>query len=316
MQLQPIGGLPFMSLNTNNQSRLGFTLIELLVVIAIIAILAAILFPVFAQAKASAKKTVCLSNLKQLGTATYMYGSDADDQMPPSDSDGLKDQTYVYAARLMAYTKNRQIWSDPANPYTMGSIQHEQNNGLNGNGDYIVPPNDPCINLGTSTDASGFYKDIYPPTDYMLNSMLTWYQANGCPAGGQTGGYSHGAGNLTSGTSGGDGINGIGAGSTTYTSVARVPLLYDFPVSVTDWPGTAVNFWGQAFVGMHVQGSNVEFLDSHAAYFPTTALIPDPSYDDSTGAGCSPANATWSYGNYQGECFWFWGTNWGAADKQ
>lgn len=304
-----------MSFKTENQSRSGFTLIELLVVIAIIAILAAILFPVFAQAKAAAKKAVCLSNLKQLGTATYIYAGDADDYLPPSDSDGLKDQTYVYAARLMPYTKNRQIWTDPANPYVMGSIQHEQNNGLNGNGDYIVPPNDPCINLGTSKDTSGFFNDIYPPDDYMLNGILTWYQANGCPGGGQTGGYSHGSGNTTSGVSGGDGINGIGPGSTTYTSVAKVALLVDFPNSATDWPGTAVNFWGN-FIGMHTSGSNVEFLDSHAKYFPTAQLIPDPTFNDATGSGCPPANASWSYGNYQGECFWYWGTNWGAADQQ
>lgn len=60
----------------------GFTLIELLVVIAIIAILAAILFPVFAQAKAAAKKTALISNVKQMGTAIQMYLSDYDDLMP------------------------------------------------------------------------------------------------------------------------------------------------------------------------------------------------------------------------------------------
>ncbi|MER3496610.1 MAG: hypothetical protein C4320_07440, partial [Armatimonadota bacterium] len=59
--------------------RRGFTLIELLVVIAIIAILAAILFPVFAQAKEAAKKTQCLSSLKQLNSAMILYAGDSDD---------------------------------------------------------------------------------------------------------------------------------------------------------------------------------------------------------------------------------------------
>src|SRR3954471_5248630 len=62
--------------------RKGFTLIELLVVIAIIAILAAILFPVFAQAREQARSTACLSNLKQLGTAITMYRSDWDSRGP------------------------------------------------------------------------------------------------------------------------------------------------------------------------------------------------------------------------------------------
>src|SRR5476649_1161996 len=62
--------------------RTGFTLIELLVVIAIIAILAAILFPVFAQAKFAAKKTVDLSNAKEIGLANKMYLNDYDDTMP------------------------------------------------------------------------------------------------------------------------------------------------------------------------------------------------------------------------------------------
>ncbi|MEN6404264.1 MAG: prepilin-type N-terminal cleavage/methylation domain-containing protein, partial [Armatimonadia bacterium] len=60
----------------------GFTLIELLVVIAIIAILAAILFPVFAKAREKARQTSCLNNCKQLGTAIVQYCQDYDERMP------------------------------------------------------------------------------------------------------------------------------------------------------------------------------------------------------------------------------------------
>jgi prepilin-type N-terminal cleavage/methylation domain-containing protein len=70
------------------QGRRGFTLIELLVVIAIIAILAAILFPVFAQAREQARKSMCLSNCKQLGTAMQMYAQDYDDMLPGWDNPG------------------------------------------------------------------------------------------------------------------------------------------------------------------------------------------------------------------------------------
>lgn len=69
-----------------HRSRIGFTLIELLVVIAIIAILAAVLFPVFAQARAKARQTVCLSNTKQLGLSFRMYSQDYDELMPVNRS--------------------------------------------------------------------------------------------------------------------------------------------------------------------------------------------------------------------------------------
>jgi prepilin-type N-terminal cleavage/methylation domain-containing protein len=69
-------------MHTTNPRR-GFTLIELLVVIAILAILAAILFPVFAEARDKARQTACLSNLRQIGTATMMYVQDHDDTYPP-----------------------------------------------------------------------------------------------------------------------------------------------------------------------------------------------------------------------------------------
>jgi prepilin-type N-terminal cleavage/methylation domain-containing protein/prepilin-type processing-associated H-X9-DG protein len=94
--------------------RRGFTLIELLVVIAVIALLAAILFPVFSRAREKARQSSCASNIKNLGTAVLMYTQDFDEtlplaayQVPPSDVLTWHDLTD-------AYVKNQQIWHCPS----------------------------------------------------------------------------------------------------------------------------------------------------------------------------------------------------------
>jgi len=108
----------------------GFTLIELLVVMAVIAILAAILFPVFAQAREKARQTSCISNMNQLGKAAMMYAQDYDEllvphrtvnttnpfvgQFPANQAD-VDDRTF-WCSLLQPYVKSLQVFKCPSNP--------------------------------------------------------------------------------------------------------------------------------------------------------------------------------------------------------
>jgi len=118
--------------------RHGFTLIELLVVIAIIAILAGIIFPVFAKARAKARQATCMSNLRQLATAIDLYASDWDETYPGATNGLAGSSTYggwvwypafgpptagyfdVKRGALFTYTKNASIYSCPSDPSDSG----------------------------------------------------------------------------------------------------------------------------------------------------------------------------------------------------
>jgi len=95
--------------------RRGFTLIELLVVIAIIAILAAILFPVFAKAREAARKSSCLNNEKQLLTAVMQYVQDYDEAYPPSHVSSSANNVQ-WTVRVEPYIKNIQVFRCPSDP--------------------------------------------------------------------------------------------------------------------------------------------------------------------------------------------------------
>ena len=262
--------------------RSGFTLIELLVVIAIIAILAAILFPVFAQARSKARQTSDLSNQKQIGLAFLQYAQDTDGDLPPWHAP----ESYIVMTKLMPYIKSRQIFKNPSAAVPEGMQQTAQGNSCNAIGtcNYMTPPDSICAGLPTSTAGpNSFYNDIYPPTDYLVNQFL-WNQLPGDTATQTTcgtGGFATYFGSLDWGS---------------ISSPSKAVLMLDFPPASFVWP--YASFWSGKGVptnGFYNSGSNVLHCDGHAKWYPFSKLYPEGIDDNGGTAGTPSTGDVWKY---------------------
>lgn len=229
--------------------RNAFTLIELLVVIAIIAILAAILFPVFAQARESARKAYCLSNNKQLGLAFMMYAQDYDERLPNVTWFDSYDQQSNWLGSLgwplsiIPYHKNTGkrsflvCLSDPEHPNFSKPEYIEQ----------LLAVNWPGAVRGLTTQQMA---QVFP-LSYAANYYLSYSTLNGS-------------------------IGGGGVGLATINKPANVALLMELGRGTQPWTAIAYStYYAIPGYGVttrwktgqrHQGGRNFNFTDGHAKY--------------------------------------------------
>jgi len=222
-----------MNIKSSGRTRTAFTLIELLVVIAIIAVLASILFPVFAQARAKARQTACLSNTRQIGMALMQYTQDYDETVVLNDNGD-----YSRGAQSL------QSWLDLLLPYVKGS------------GIYVCP--------GALDEERSHVFGIAtrPEYTYALNNVYYWDPANAIFEKGRVrplAQIADSSGTIFCGDSrhdptGPDPLWGFQVTGDTYFSTAKPPAL-----------GTSTRSQGQ-YLARHNGGLNFTFFDGHAKW--------------------------------------------------
>jgi prepilin-type N-terminal cleavage/methylation domain-containing protein/prepilin-type processing-associated H-X9-DG protein len=282
-----------MSGQFNRSKTNGFTLIELLVVIAIIAILAAILFPVFAQAREKARAITCVSNFQQGALAIDMYVQDYDEHMVPVEygccSYNPDKGDRMWPQLVYPYTKSTGIYTCPSDPYnnmstdlsdwgyTQSSNSIEKDYAIAGTADfgynyYYLSPLfglSTADSIGNTTAFEGVtLASIVRPANNILLVDSVWNVANGQPQGGgnwlvETPSWWYGTGN------------------------------YWFGGWQIDNPNNAMEY-GETWP-RHSQGMNVAFVDGHvkfqqlgqliAGVNPRTHVVSDPTAYEWGGPG-------------------------------
>ena len=160
--------------------RRGFTLIELLVVIAIIAILAAVLFPVFAKVRENARKISCASNLRQLGVGLTQYTQDADEAMPYGNNPSLNPGPRGWAGQMYSYVKSVGVFKCPDDsgnpPPGYATLSYGANSNLTGK--TLAQFNAPASTI-LFFEAQGVSAQVTNPNE--TDSAVGWAAANDPP---------------------------------------------------------------------------------------------------------------------------------------
>ncbi len=260
--------------------RKGFTLIELLVVIAIIAILAAILFPVFAQAREKARAISCLSNMKQIGLGQLMYSQDYDERftcgvLPKAGDPGFMGMGW--AGQMYPYVKNTQLFKCPNDPNQATKLNNvvivPVSYALNYRALFYATPTlkTPASTI-LVTEAFGALTDVTDPLETNrvrgsacdLSDNLVWTTP---PA------------NFAC-------CQFPGNGNLYYATGQMSPG--------QPWPYGGTHF-DQSVKATHTNGANYTFCDGHAAFAQPTRVA--NRFIDQTGA--APGIDTKNYGQYK-----------------
>jgi prepilin-type N-terminal cleavage/methylation domain-containing protein/prepilin-type processing-associated H-X9-DG protein len=242
------------TVNTQSKARYGFTLIELLVVIAIIAILAAILFPVFAKVREKARQISCLSNLKQIGLADMQYSQDYDEALVPD---------YIGNSASWLGWGGSQRWQDLLYPYVKSAAMYNcPDDAQTGTAHYIYSD-------GTSSPGQSWYN----PGSYGINNTY-WDGTDGVTAPGAAAiitlaQLEHPASTVHFGE--------IQCYSYVFGGGAGAPeIVWQNQAAANGYLANLGNYSPPQMGTMwflHTGGSNVEFCDGHAKFMLPGALF-------------------------------------------